>query len=339
MVGEILELDHDAGESFTRRGNELVDELVIRRAAQAPLTRADIVGIVQQRFVVGADIKHDRQAELWMDAGAGGIKRQLADRNAHAVGAEVTEAEDALAVGDDDQFGLVGPVGQELGDAAAVAGCDEEAARPLEDIAEALTGEADRRGVDQRLDFIDVVAHDAEEQRFVAVVQLVQRHVFGEVVGQFAQIGHHALDLGLHRKYVRGQEAAQSKRVALLVGECGALVEQGIAQQRQAAGRVRKAEGADSRGPARSSYSSKSRAIGRLASLVVLKQRTRIRIKTEESASLCTEASNDVSIIAPFRTRSDAQRETHSALQNRMAMNRCRFSVIRGNSPDGQIAH
>ena len=64
MVGEILELDHDAGERFARRGHEFVDELVIGGAAQALLTHADIIGIVQQGFVVGADIQHHRQAEF-----------------------------------------------------------------------------------------------------------------------------------------------------------------------------------------------------------------------------------------------------------------------------------
>ena len=49
-----------------------------------------------------------------MDAGAGRIERQLADRNAHAVGAEIAEAEDALAVGDHDQLGRIGPVAQQL---------------------------------------------------------------------------------------------------------------------------------------------------------------------------------------------------------------------------------
>ena len=173
-----------------------------------------------------------------MHAGAGGIKRQLADRNAHAIGAEVAEAQDTLAVGDDDQLCRIGPIAQQFGDTAAIAGADEQAARPLEDVAEPLAGEADRRRVDQRLDFIDVVAHDAEEQSLVAVVQRVERHIFGEVARQIAQIGQHSLGLGLHRKYVRGQEAPQSQRVAFLLGECGALVEQGITQQRQAARRI-----------------------------------------------------------------------------------------------------
>ena len=77
-----------------------------------------------------------------MNAGAGGIERELADRNTHAVGAEVAEAEDTLAVGDDDQPCRVRPVAKQFCDTAAVAGGDEDAARPLEDVAEPLAGEA-----------------------------------------------------------------------------------------------------------------------------------------------------------------------------------------------------
>ena len=54
-------------------------------------------------------------------------------------------------------------IAKQFGDTAAVAGGNEQAARPLEDVAEPLAGEADRRRVDQRLDFIDIVAPDAEE--------------------------------------------------------------------------------------------------------------------------------------------------------------------------------
>ena len=79
-----------------------------------------------------------------------------------------------------------------------------------------------------------MVADDTEEQGFVAIMQRVQRDVFFEVAGQRAQVGQHAFDLRLHREDGRGQEPAQPQRLALFLGECGALVEEGIAQQRQA---------------------------------------------------------------------------------------------------------
>ncbi len=42
-----------------------------------------------------------------MHSGARGVERELADRDAHAVRAEIAEPEDALAVGDDDDRGLL----------------------------------------------------------------------------------------------------------------------------------------------------------------------------------------------------------------------------------------
>ena len=106
------------------------------------------------------------------------------------------------------------------------------------DVAESLAGEPDCRGVDQRLDLVDIVAHDAKEQRLVAVMQRVERDILLEVVGQAAQISQHAHRLLFHRKHMRGQQAAQAEHIALLLGKRGTLVEQRIAQQRQAAWKI-----------------------------------------------------------------------------------------------------
>jgi hypothetical protein len=70
-------------------------------------------------------------------------------------------------------------------------------------MAKPLAGEAHRRCVDQRLDFIDVVAHHAEEQRLIAIVQFVKCNIFCQIVGQQAQIGQDPGGLILHRKHVR----------------------------------------------------------------------------------------------------------------------------------------
>ena len=173
-----------------------------------------------------------------MDAGAGRVERELADRNAHAVGAEIAEAEDALAVGDDDEFGLIRPVAQQFRDPPAIVGADEHAARPLEDEAEPLAGKAHGRGVDQRLDFIDIVAHDPEEQRLVAIMQRVKRDIFFQIIGQAAQIDENARDLVLEREHMRGKEAAQPQRVSFRFREGSPLVEQRVAQQSKAARRI-----------------------------------------------------------------------------------------------------
>ena len=126
-----------------------------------------------------------------------------------------------------------------LGDAAAIVGGDEQAARPLEDPAEALAGEPDGRRVDDRLHFVHVIADHAEEQRLVAVVQRVQRDVLVERIGHAPQLLQHALHLLLLRVHVRRQQAAQAERIALLLGEGGALVQQRVVQQGDAAGQLR----------------------------------------------------------------------------------------------------
>ena len=93
----------------------------------------------------------------------------------------------------------------------------------------------DRRRVDERLDFVDVVAHDAEEQRFVAVVQRVQRDEFLERIGKLAQVVEHARGLLVLRVHVRREQPAQAERIAFVLGERGALVAQRVVQQADAA--------------------------------------------------------------------------------------------------------
>ena len=110
MIGEILELNQHPGKHCARGGDEFVNELIICGAAQPFLAQADIIGIVQQRLIVSADVQHHRQAERRVDAGAGGIKRELADWNAHAVRSQVAETQDTLAVGHHDKLCWIRPV-------------------------------------------------------------------------------------------------------------------------------------------------------------------------------------------------------------------------------------
>src|SRR5579863_4268581 len=64
-------------------------------------------------------------------------QRQLADRDAHAADALVTQAKNPLPVGDDDDVDLPpGPVAQDLPDAVTVGVGDEKAARTAVDLAE-----------------------------------------------------------------------------------------------------------------------------------------------------------------------------------------------------------
>lgn len=63
---------------------------------------SEVQRIVEITFGVRADVEDNRQRAAGINTGAGGVKGELADRNAHAVDAEVAEAENTLAVSHDD---------------------------------------------------------------------------------------------------------------------------------------------------------------------------------------------------------------------------------------------
>ena len=167
-----------------------------------------------------------------MDAAAGGVERELADRDAHAAGALVAEAEDALAVGDDDDLGAVElRIGEDLLDALPVLQAQEQPARLAEQPAEMLAAGADRRRIGDRQQLLDVAGEQRVEHRLVGVLQFAQERVALEIGGEAAQRLEPPRHLLVQRGDPRRQQAVQLEVVALLFGERGALVEEGIAEQ------------------------------------------------------------------------------------------------------------
>jgi len=173
-----------------------------------------------------------------MHAGAGGVERELAHRDAHAQRAEVAEAEDALAVGHDNHAHIGdGPVAQNLADATAVLDREVEAARPAEDRSVLETGLADRGRVDDRDHLLGKLLQQAVEQGFVAVLEGGQENVFLQRIALASVISHDALDLLFDRERAGRQQAAQAERVALALGERGALVEERGGEERGSPGK------------------------------------------------------------------------------------------------------
>ena len=131
--GEILPMQQDMRPALAHRGDKRLDQLIIFGAAHALVLPADIERIGEVFLVVGADIENDRQRGRRMQPGAGGIKRELADRNAHAAGALVAEAEDALAVADDDGLDTVeARMTEDAADGVLMRKAEEQAARLAE---------------------------------------------------------------------------------------------------------------------------------------------------------------------------------------------------------------
>ncbi len=164
--------------------------------------------------------------------GAGGVESELADRDAHAVGAEIAEPEDALAVGDDDHAHVVlGPVAQHVRDLPAVFRRHEHPVRPPEDVPELLARLPHRRRVDDRHHLLEVVEQDPVEQGLVAVLQAREDDVLAEVGVLAVEIVEHAQLLLPLRADARRQEPAQRQGVAFGQRERRALVQMRVTDQ------------------------------------------------------------------------------------------------------------
>ena len=170
-----------------------------------------------------------------VQAAAGRVQGQLADGDAHAAGALVAEAQDALVVGDDDEAHVgVGRVAQQLRHAVDVIGRDPDAAGAPQDVAELLAGLAHGRGVDHRHELLEVVGQEPVEERRVAVLQGRQADVLLERVLLARDVLPLELDLLLDGLDPVGQHAAQPEGLALVLAEGEVLGEEACAQQLEA---------------------------------------------------------------------------------------------------------
>jgi hypothetical protein len=144
--GEVLPLQQHTGQFGAHGLDEPVNEVVVGGAGDPAVPPAEVHRVVQEPGVAGADVQEDRQGARGVDAAQHRVQRQLADRDAHAADALVTQ--DPLPAGDDDDVDLPpGPVTQDLPDPVAAGIAGEKAARTAVDLAEALAGQPGRRGV------------------------------------------------------------------------------------------------------------------------------------------------------------------------------------------------
>ena len=108
------------------------------------------------------------------DAARSDVERELADRDAHSVRAEIAQTEDARAVRHADHVHVVvRPVVHHSREEPAVLGAEVHAARAAELRAELLAHVADGGRVDERGELGRVLHQHAVVQRLVAVVQIL----------------------------------------------------------------------------------------------------------------------------------------------------------------------
>lgn len=231
-AGKVFPLEEDVGPAVLDGFDEGFDEGVVLGTADAMVLPADVDGVGEEGFVVGADVEEDGEAVFGGDAAEGGIEGHFADGDAHAAGALVAEAEDAFAVGDDDAADLI-----ELGvvehfvHAVAVEIADEEAAGATPDFREALAAFADGGGVDDGEHGLNVVGDEGVEEGFVGVLEVAHVGVFAECVFAAVEDAEAAVALVGEGADVGREEAVEVELVALFFGEGGALVEAGIEEE------------------------------------------------------------------------------------------------------------
>ena len=229
---EILPLEEGLGEAPAHGVDELVDQLVVRGAAQPGVPPPDVEVVVQQGLVVGADVEADRQRRGRMDAGGRRVERELADGDAHAARALVAQPEDALVVRDDDEAHVVvRDIGQHRLDAPAMIGRDPDAAGAPEDPAVLAAGFADGRRVDDGQELVQVFEQDAEEQVLVAILQGRQPDVALQRIGLPHDVGVGAGSLLLHGADHGRQQPLELELATFLDREGGRLVVEVVAQQ------------------------------------------------------------------------------------------------------------
>ena len=181
---EVLPLQARVRELLLDRLDELVDEVEICLTGNPLVPPAEVFRVLQPLRVVGPDVQDDRQRPLGADSPDERVERQLPDRDAEASGALVADAEDPLAIGDDDHVDLwVGTILQERRNRVAQRVRNEQAPRTPVDVAELLTCQRDDRRVDHGRHLLDVIEEQPVEEDFVGVLESAQIDVALQVVG------------------------------------------------------------------------------------------------------------------------------------------------------------
>ena len=195
--------------------------------------------VVEQAQVVGAHVEHHRDHPAGVDPGGGDVDGQLADGDLDPADAPVADAEDPLGVGGHDQVDVVGAeavVAERLLDQVRVVHRQEHAPGTAVLVAVPLDRLADRRGVDDRQHVPQVLRQQPVEQDLVAVAQVGQVHVLGQLVRLPLVLGMDPADLPVDRRHPVGQQADQPERPPLLGRERGPPVEHRRPQDREPAG-------------------------------------------------------------------------------------------------------
>mmetsp|Transcript_39165 Transcript_39165/g.65800 ORF Transcript_39165/g.65800 Transcript_39165/m.65800 type:complete len:209 (+) Transcript_39165:1040-1666(+) len=130
---EVLKLDDRFGPAQLDRIHELVHQLHVPLALHPPALQAEVAVAPEQPLVVGAHVDHAGERARGVEPSPGHIEVHLPHDDAHAVQAEVAQAEHAAAVCHHDHLHLLDrPVVHHRGHLPAVHRGEEHSSRPAE---------------------------------------------------------------------------------------------------------------------------------------------------------------------------------------------------------------
>ncbi len=230
-IREVFPLDAAFREQFLHRPDILINERVVFVPAHAVLPESEVQRVVEQLLVIGPDIKHHRQGELRRHSRAGGVERELPDRDPHPADPLVAEPEDPLAVGDHDEPDvLLRPVRQDFLHPPARGDRQIHPAGRAKEPVELLARLPDRRRVNERHERRRIRHEHRVKQRLVTDLQVAEKLVFLKIPRERVELDMDPADLDFERILHRRQEPLDPQCPPLGSGKCAAFVRAGIPQ-------------------------------------------------------------------------------------------------------------
>ena len=206
-----------------------IHERVVALVSDSLVAVPQVERVVQQALAVGADVEHQRDHAVRVDAGRGGIHDKFTDRDGDPSNTPITNTQDLLRIGGDDQVHIVCPgpeIVERCFDRLRLIDRQVHAARAPVILAVALDRRSDRRRIDDRQHLPQVLRHQPVEQHFVAVVKRGERNVFAHVVRLALILGVRSTRLIGQRQHCRRQQARQAQLLALFGSERRAAIQE-----------------------------------------------------------------------------------------------------------------
>mmetsp|Transcript_34474 Transcript_34474/g.67457 ORF Transcript_34474/g.67457 Transcript_34474/m.67457 type:complete len:225 (+) Transcript_34474:634-1308(+) len=120
-VAEVLKLNQNPRVPCVELREHLLHKLIIFLPHHSLVRQPSVVLVVEELLIVGSNVSDDGKASFGVNARACRVEIQFSHRDAHAVCAEIAQAQNTLSVGDDyDRNLFFRPVPEDLGDAASL---------------------------------------------------------------------------------------------------------------------------------------------------------------------------------------------------------------------------